>query len=106
MNNDNVLEVIQVAESLSCTKLAQKARQYVDRYFLDLSMKSTWVSTPIDLVTSILASSNLYVEQESVVWEAFKRWTSENIHKVILVRKILIKIYCECLKTLRTGADF
>mgnify|MGYP003729839947 CR=1 FL=1 len=79
MNTDNVLEVIQVAESLSCTTLASKARQYVDRYFLDLISLPTWTSSPHELVSSILSSSNLYVEQESVVWDAFRRWISCNI---------------------------
>ena len=72
MNTDNVLEVIQVAESLSCASLATKARQYVDRYFCDLATLPAWTKSPPELVSSILASSNVYVEQESVVWYAFK----------------------------------
>ena len=52
----------------------------MDRYFLDLTNLPSWLQSPPELVSSILASSSLYVEKESIVWDAFRRWISENIN--------------------------
>lgn len=69
---ENVLEVILVAESLSCTALAKAAREYVDRYFYDIIDTEHWKQGPAQLITSILGSGDLYVESETTVWSAFK----------------------------------
>jgi len=78
MNTDNVLEVVQVAESLSCHDLARRARQFIDRHFCDLFALPVWGSAPPEIVMSILGSSDLYVEQEANVWSAFKNWLIAN----------------------------
>ena len=49
MSTENVLEVVQVAESLSCHDLARRARQYIDRYFCDLFGLPVWTSAPAEL---------------------------------------------------------
>ena len=72
INIENVLEVILVAESLSCTALAKAAREYVDRYFYDIIDTEPWKQGPAQLITSILGSGDLYVESETTVWAAFK----------------------------------
>ena len=78
INVENVIDVIQVAKSLSCANLGKSAREYMDRYFYDVINSDTWLECPANLACSILSSSNLYVESEVVVWKAFKQLIQSN----------------------------
>jgi hypothetical protein len=49
MSTENVLEVVQVAESLSCNDLARRARQFIDRHFCDLFALPVWASAPPEI---------------------------------------------------------
>ena len=49
MSTENVLEVVQVAESLSCHDLARRARQFIDRHFCDLFALPVWASAPPEI---------------------------------------------------------
>ena len=71
--------MVLVAESLSCNTLAKAAREYVDRYFYDIISTEAWLQGPAELIISILASDNLYVESEATVWTAFQSWLRDNL---------------------------
>ena len=62
----------------------------MDRYFYDVVNSDTWLKCPANLACSILSSSNIYVESEAIVWNAFKRLIQANadlkeneIHRVM-----------------------
>lgn len=102
VNKENCLEMYNLANRKQHTRLFGETMVVIKRNFQYVMNSSTFTSLDFDTFERILKSDELNVASEATVWEAIKKWISNQTQ----TRQLHVRRLLKSLRFLRTQSGF
>ncbi|XP_060079210.1 kelch-like protein 28 [Ylistrum balloti] len=74
LDNNNCVGIYCFAQAHSCLSLQVKAREHIEKNFMDVYQCEEFLRLPVDKVKEIVGSDELNVDKEDIVFEAVLAW--------------------------------
>ncbi|XP_033734838.1 kelch-like protein 20 [Pecten maximus] len=92
LDNSNCVGIYCFAQAHSCLSLQVKAREHIEKNFMDVHQCEEFLRLPLDKVTEIVASDELNVDKEDVVFEAILAWVGAQEGRAGFLGQLMTKV--------------
>lgn len=75
----NVIEIHYLAELLNCTSLQKKCIEFLNNYFLEVSLTDGYLELGFNLLSHTLSSNRARIDSNKNLFDAIMRWIAHDI---------------------------
>lgn len=95
----NCVEIYQFAKQHMCDYLADKSKEFINKYFCDLVKSPEFLDIQdVELLEELLSSDELEVENEKIVLDSLVKWINFDIqNRIVYFERIFLKSIRYCL---------